>query len=132
MLTKGITNGCQQINNNGPLSFGEEFSDFTPKPFPLNASTLIAPFWDDIDNRHVDEGNISYRLTTDPDDIQRAREDVLSAKFAVVNDFTPTYLLIATWYQVPEYRGSDHQVKFLKSTNFCILQECPLFCKIKY
>ena len=73
-------------------------------------ATLIAPFWDDIDNRGDNGGSISYRLTTDLDDIQRAREDVSRAKFAEVDDFIPTYLLIATWYQVPHYSQSLQQV----------------------
>ena len=108
MLTKSVTYAYQQINNNGPLSFGEEFRDYTPEPFPLNANTLIAPFWDDIDNSVG--GSISFRLTMDTDDIQRAREDVLGANFAEVDSFTPTYLLIVTWYRVPEYLQSNQQV----------------------
>ena len=102
----------QQINNNGPLSFGQKFTDHVPKSFPLSASmaTLIAPFWDDIDNRVINGGNISYRLTQNPDDIQRAREDVSRAKFAEVDDFIPTYLLIATWYQVSHYNQPVQQV----------------------
>ena len=73
-------------------------------------ATLIAPFWDDIDNSVVNGGSISYRLTQNPDDIQRAHEDVSRAKFAEVDDFIPTYLLIATWYQVPHYNQPVQQV----------------------
>ena len=103
----------QQINNNGPISFQRRFSEFSPERFPSNQPILLVPFWDDLDNE-IAGSTVSYRLTTNSSDLQQARTDVLEAQFTGLEDFTPTYLLIATWYQVP-LLGQTIQVNFEES-----------------
>ena len=97
----------QQINNNGPISFQNAFSGFSQVPFPANLPILIAPFWDDLNN--IPGSNVSYRLTNNSADLQRAHTDVLRAQFTGLEDFTPTYLLIATWNQIL-HLGLDDQM----------------------
>ena len=104
----------QQINTNGPISFQNAFSRWSPVPFPENLPVLFAPFWDDLFNG-ISGSNISYRLTNDPAYLQRARRDVLGAQFTGIEDFTPTYLLIATWYKIPHLgRSAQAEVNFRK------------------
>ena len=72
----------------------------------------MVPFWDDIDLR--EGGEILYRITSDPGCLERARLDVLGAEFAGIDNFNPTFLLIATWYRVARFLGDDSQVGYLK------------------
>ena len=41
------------INNNGNLSFGRLFSDFTSTGFPILGFPMVAPFWADVDTRSL-------------------------------------------------------------------------------
>ena len=68
---------------------------------------IIAPFWDDVDIERSE--NISYKVTTDPVSLERARLDISEAEFAGTEDFNPTYLFIATWYRVAEYTSFSSQ-----------------------
>jgi hypothetical protein len=39
------------INNNGNLSFGGGYCDYTAAGFPVNGFPMVAPFWADVDTR---------------------------------------------------------------------------------
>ena len=39
------------INNNGNLSFGQSFFQFTASGFPVEDFPMVAPFWADVDTR---------------------------------------------------------------------------------
>ena len=65
---------------------------------------VIAPFWDDVDT--VQGGNVSYQITTDPILLERVYIS-LQNRFG---RFFPTYLVIATWNNVPEYGTASLQV----------------------
>lgn len=39
------------VNNNGNITFGGPLGTFTPRPFPIAAQPMIAPFWGDVDTR---------------------------------------------------------------------------------
>ena len=96
---------CSQVNTNGIISFGLQFTEFTPQRFPLNNLVpLIAPFWDDVDITRF--GNIFYRQTSNAALLQRAR-DQLQELFPSSGNFTPTTLFIATWDRVAEYGGGS-------------------------
>ena len=87
-----------QVNTNGHLSFRSGFFSFTPQRFPTSFSPpLIAPFWDDVDIQQF--GNISYRQTFNATLLQRAHNEVQEL-FPSSGNFTPTVLVIATWYRV--------------------------------
>ena len=97
-----FTDCCPQVNTNGILSFRAQFTRFTPQGFPLtDNSSLIAPFWDDVDTRRF--GNIYYRLTSNATLLQKAR-DQLRELFPSTSSFTPTQLVIATWDRVAQFR----------------------------
>ena len=99
-----------QVNNNGPLSFNGSFFNFIPSPFPdIFNTTLIAPFWTDNDIRNG--GDIFYRVTEDPVCLERARQDILGAGFGPeAEDFDPTFLFIATWFEVEGFGLNDSLV----------------------
>ncbi len=39
------------VNNNGSVTFGQPVGSYTPSPFPLAGTRMIAPFWGDVDTR---------------------------------------------------------------------------------
>jgi len=88
------------VSTNGAISFSIPISQFTPDPFPLNASEniveIIAPFWADVDTRGT--GEISYHQTTNEDLLQRTDNDIKTA-FPTIK-FLSTYLFIVTWDHV--------------------------------
>jgi len=52
------------INNNGNVSFGAPYYQFTPSGFPLSGFPMLAPFWGDVDTRTC--GNVWYKIETSP------------------------------------------------------------------
>ena len=84
---------CMQVNSNGVLLFGSNFTHFQPQPFPFTSSPLIAVFWEDFDPRKG--GSIYYRQTT-----QRDILDQITVVIATVSpelQFQPNLAFIATW-----------------------------------
>src|SRR5437667_3927958 len=47
----GHTYGSLYLNNNGNLTFGQPFSEYTPVPLNSTAIPIIAPFFADVDTR---------------------------------------------------------------------------------
>ena len=93
------------MNTNGIISFQCQFTESSPRRFPLNnLLPLIAPFWDDVDIRRF--GNIFYRQTNDTTLFQRAH-DLLQELFPSSGNFTPTTLFIATWDRVAQFGGGS-------------------------
>jgi MYXO-CTERM domain-containing protein len=39
------------VNNNGNITFGAGVAAYTPRPFPVAAQRMIAPWWGDVDTR---------------------------------------------------------------------------------
>lgn len=50
------------INNNGNVSFGNGFPEFTPSGFPVNGFPMVAPLWSDVDTRSAGSGVVHYRI----------------------------------------------------------------------
>ena len=86
------------MNLNAALSFNQRFADTSPRPFPISGHTLISPYWENFEN--VRFGNVSYRNTNDPTLLRRA-QFFLRDVFPSARDFSPSYLVIATWNNVP-------------------------------
>lgn len=40
------------VNNNGNVTFNAAVGAFTPRPFPIAAQPMIAPYWGDVDTRN--------------------------------------------------------------------------------
>ena len=95
----------EQVHNNGYLFF-KNYSglDFSPAPLPINGSAFVAPYWADIDTRRT--GNVSYRITQDPELLQRARNDSSSRA-------SPLWLFIATWNHVGYYNQQTDKVTYV-------------------
>ncbi|RMX59978.1 hypothetical protein pdam_00001136 [Pocillopora damicornis] len=54
---------------------GHLVSQYIPVPFPLGDNCrLVAPFWADVNTRNG--GEVFYRETTDPNQLQQATDDV--------------------------------------------------------
>lgn len=57
-------NNCY-INNNGNISFGSAYFQYSPSGFPSTDYVMIAPFWGDVDTRlsgGEERGAVYYRL----------------------------------------------------------------------
>lgn len=113
-----VKNSILQVNNNGIISFLAAVSTFTPDPFPIEGSPLIAPYWADVDTRGAGEesSNVSntvwYRITTDPELRARAMAEIQLA-FIDQSSFTPTFLVIATWEEVGYFSQNTDLVRYL-------------------
>ena len=82
------------MNNNGDLSFGMEWSEFTPTAFPIPDYPLIAPYQADVYTRA--NGSVWYRNTQDATLLVKAANDIQS----FYGTFSPQWLFIATWDHV--------------------------------
>lgn len=49
------------INNNGNISFGSRYGNYTAYGFPINGYPMLAAFWADVDTRGA--GAVYYRIT---------------------------------------------------------------------
>lgn len=50
------------INNNGNISFGSPYGEYTSTGFPVDDFPMLAPFWADVDTRGANSGLVHYRL----------------------------------------------------------------------
>ena len=76
---------------------------------------LIAPFWADVDTRT--QGNVSYRESTNQDDLMRAQMDIRTAFAGQVDNFRPRLVFIATWYRVGYYNNRVDKVSLKHDTS---------------
>ena len=98
-----INKSLLQVNSNGHITFLGPVSTFVPQQLPLaNDLQLIAPFWADSDTRNPESGLVWYRITSDRDVLDRAKEDIRRG-FRNQESFEPLWLLIATWDHVGVY-----------------------------
>ena len=82
------------------ISFNSTVRGFAAEAFPLSGSTLITPYWGDVDTRET--GDVFYRLTTVNALLEMAKTDIHSV-YSDLSFFTPKQLLIATWDHVGYY-----------------------------
>jgi hypothetical protein len=60
----GSTYNRACVNNNGNISFGACYSEFTATGFPSSAFVMVAPFWADVDTRCANCGLTYYKSLT--------------------------------------------------------------------
>ncbi|XP_053123555.1 IgGFc-binding protein-like [Hemicordylus capensis] len=90
------------VNNNGMISFGQELSEYTPSPLPLDGGVpFVIPYWADVHNRI--SGDVFWRQTQDPNVLDRCTKNI-NQYFPEI-PFTAAWALIATWDRVA-YFGS--------------------------
>ncbi|XP_033100056.1 protein mesh-like isoform X2 [Anneissia japonica] len=96
------------VNTNGVISFLTQVSQFTPDPFPLDGDRrVVAPFWADVDTR--EGGQVYYRevLRQNNEQLTDRATVIVRNTFIDQDDFTATWLFIATWYSVSYYGSSN-------------------------
>uniref|UniRef100_A0AAR2IV08 NIDO domain-containing protein n=1 Tax=Pygocentrus nattereri TaxID=42514 RepID=A0AAR2IV08_PYGNA len=88
------------VNNNGDLTFNQQWSNYTPYQFPASGGRdIIAPFWTDIDNRN--NGVISYKQYSSGSVLTQATQNI--NQYFPQLQFTATSVLVATWDRVAYY-----------------------------
>jgi hypothetical protein len=50
------------INNNGNISFGSPYWQYTPWGFPVSGYPMVAPFFADVDTRNTSSGLVYYKI----------------------------------------------------------------------
>ena len=101
--------GSMQVNENGAISFEQEWKFAYPERFPTNSEQtmqglVVAPFWSDNDIRK--EGSVRYATYSVEDgtdnhagaDLLRRVNDYIQTLEA--EDFHGRWLLVAHWDQV--------------------------------
>ena len=92
-----------QVNSNGVISFGGEFTNINSEPFPLYTDDIIivCPFWTDLISQH--NGTITQNSTLDTNTMNRITQ-LIQESFGY--SFVPTGVFTVTWDTVPYY-GTD-------------------------
>lgn len=101
------------MNTNGVLSFDQRFNEFTPRPFPISTRRLISPYWENFETARF--GHVYYRNTTEHALLWRA-QFYLQDIFPSAQNYFPTYLIIATWDEIPQF-GIDGDPDIVSSHN---------------
>ena len=83
------------------MSFDVSTSSYGSSLFPKNGVPVVTAFWSDIQISGGD-GSIYYHLYTDSSSnvIKRAGREITAFTGA---HFEPTWVLVATWHQVPKF-----------------------------
>lgn len=104
-----------QINENGVISNVFGFSDPSPRNFFLvsDISSLIAPFWQDVDVSRF--GTVYYRVSFSNDTLSRA-DDLVELLFPSVF-FNAEQAVIVTWFQVAEGNSVGNEVSMCLGKN---------------
>ena len=102
-----------QVHDNGYISFGVNYVDYTPGPFPI-PQTIIAPFWADTDTSCGGVGDVYYRETTANSTLAKVANDIQNS-LSPSSDFFPSSVVIATWHQVRYYPCNifDYKVRIM-------------------
>ena len=103
-----------QINNNGPISFDQTMTRYTPWPFPVRGSPpLLTAYWADVDTRPSNGGAVYYRATTNQPLLDRASAHITGLFTQARRTFEATHLFIATWLRVGYYEQHTNLVKLM-------------------
>jgi hypothetical protein len=101
-----------QVHNNGIVALSKPPEHFLDDAFPIENYTFIAPFFGDVDTRKA--GTVWYTdpVTKDLNILMRAESDIHRA-FPEYEDFSPTYLFVATWDHVGYYKERNDKVRII-------------------
>ena len=104
------TNGIVVLRN-GTVPVKQTLQTFLDVPFPIQNHTFIAPFYGDVDTRGLEPGVVWYSdtVTSDSETLQQAQRQIRDA-FPVYGDFSPVYLIVATWDHVGYYEKRNDKV----------------------
>jgi gliding motility-associated-like protein len=104
----GTTEDTAFINNNGNISFGTAYSDFTASGFPSSDYKMIAGFWADIDTRNNHSGVVHYKLTP----------TYLAVQWDTVG-YWDTHAGKRNTFQIIISNGSDPIIPYGNNVQFC-------------
>ena len=96
-----------KVNENGIILFGSALSpkNQLPETFPLIEQIYAAaPYWADVYTKYG--GRVWYRVTSENVTVSRVTRDILGA-FPHFKGFIATWVVIATWNEVPFYAAKD-------------------------
>lgn len=117
------------MSNNGLVSFDRRFSRYQPSSFPgFTYTSLLAPFWGDVDTRlHGSVFYNSYSGNMSPV-MARATSDVRMHAGSEFTDFSASWMLVATWVEVPNSPDGNPDFSDDLSALVCIaaVAECWL------
>ncbi len=78
------------------------FGDYSPVRFPRSSGPpIIAPFWADADTQG--SGRVWFRERSENQELLNRAQSDIQQYFGLQPDFSPNFLFIATWDQVPHY-----------------------------
>ena len=97
----GVFIDILQVYDNGYISFGVDYQNYVPTPFPIS-QTIIAPFWADTYTSCGGLGDVYYRETSANSILADVSNDIQSS-LSLSSDFYPSSVVIATWHQVGYY-----------------------------
>ena len=103
-----------QVNSNGYISFGEDYSEFSPPPYSI-PHPFIAPFWADTDSSCGGPGDVYYRETSANSTLAKVANDIQSS-LSLSSDFYPSLVVIATWHQLIHFfcfNNHDNKVRIM-------------------
>ena len=102
ITTVSFSDSQFQVNEYGILSFRSSFFNSFPQEFDsfFDFRPLIAPLWATL--FLGDKGTVLYRLSTEDDDLERARN--LTQQYFPGSDFRPWDVIIVTWLNVNHVR----------------------------
>ncbi|MBP6573069.1 MAG: gliding motility-associated C-terminal domain-containing protein [Flavobacteriales bacterium] len=96
------------INNNGNVTFDNQFGGFTSSGFPVQPYPMVAPFWADVDTRPVGGGEVWYKVTPTAVFVNWVGVGYYSMQTNLLN----TFQLIIT-------DGNDPVIGIGKNVSFC-------------
>ncbi|MES2762950.1 MAG: nidogen-like domain-containing protein [Bacteroidota bacterium] len=75
------------INNNGNISFGSPYANFSSNAFPDSTFVMIAPFWGDVDTRNLASGLVYYKKTATSLIVKWQNVGYFNSNASKLNDF---------------------------------------------
>ena len=81
---------------------------FSPQPFPW-AIPILAVFWSDMDISETTTGKVTYLpyVRTSDNEVIFERGEAVVRQGSDQFGFRASWMLIATWYEVPAYSTND-------------------------
>ena len=92
------------INTNGDVTFNGIYKNHVSADFPIpdNTRPIIAIWWADVNTNKG--GEVYYRQTTRQHDLEQVTQQIQAVPGCAYSDFTASWALIVTWYQVAHHK----------------------------
>ncbi len=107
MFLQVCTNGMLTVGT-PPLFLGTASERFPTSDIRISQSNLLAPFWNDHDNRDF-ISSVRYRVYNDAAGDTDSFINIVSSFISnridaeIFGTFVPTWMLVASWRDVPPY-----------------------------